>query len=82
METAQVSLIERAENLATSSHKGQKRWDRKTEYIEHPRAVVRYAFRSNFAKQVGWLHDVIEDCGCDSPDIKVIRVRRGCNRQR
>ena len=67
-------MIEKAEAFATKVHKGQYRKDdKKTPYIEHPRAVVE------LLKQIGindedvicaaWLHDVVEDS--DTPDTNI-----------
>lgn len=53
------NMIELAKSLATFAHEGQK--DKSgAPYIDHPRRVAE-RLRSHEGKQVGWLHDVLED---------------------
>lgn len=53
------NMLEIAKVLATVAHEGQT--DKTgAPYIDHPRRVAA-RLRSNEAKQVGWLHDVLED---------------------
>lgn len=63
-------MLDKAREFARKAHKGQTRWDGKTPYIEHPRAVAKRvkqitfghpeAFKIN-CQIVAWLHDVVED---------------------
>ncbi len=70
-----TDLTRAALAIATEAHKGQMRKDKKTPYIEHPKAVAELAvdlFRrrhhivdtrvSELVYVIGVLHDVIEDC--------------------
>ncbi len=70
-----TDLTRAALAIATEAHKGQMRKDKKTPYIEHPKAVAEIAvdlFRrrhhivdtrvSELVYVIGVLHDVIEDC--------------------
>lgn len=66
-----MTVVERALEIATKGHAGVFRWDRKTPYIEHPKAVAEYALNMN--DQFGLslnpellyvsciLHDLVED---------------------
>jgi len=53
------SNVERALELATEAHEGQKRWDG-SPYINHPIAVADQ-FDDVERKTVALLHDVLED---------------------
>ncbi len=56
-------LIEKAKQIATEAHKGQKRWGGEP-FITHPEAVAEAMKDSSESFiVVAWLHDVIEDCG-------------------
>jgi (p)ppGpp synthase/HD superfamily hydrolase len=53
------NMLEIAKALAKVAHEGQT--DKTgAPYIDHPRRVAE-RLRSNEGKQVGWLHDVLED---------------------
>lgn len=58
-------MLDYALQYATKAHEGQFRWDNKTPYIEHPKAVVKLlkSFKVNdpIILSAGYLHDVIED---------------------
>lgn len=58
------NLIEKAEQIAISAHKGQTRKDGKTPYIEHPTKVAKKLSQHNFRDEViaaAFVHDVLED---------------------
>ena len=56
-----MTLIKKAEQLATLLHKGQTRWDG-SPYIEHPRRVADSLEGKNPQIVVAaWLHDCVED---------------------
>jgi hypothetical protein len=63
-------LVTAAEQLARTAHRGQV--DKAgADYIEHPRRVAHRvrAFGSD-AQAVAWLHDVVEDCGVTTSDLR------------
>jgi (p)ppGpp synthase/HD superfamily hydrolase len=58
-------LIELAKEIATKTHKGQKRWDG-SDYINHPARIAQLLKdqgASDIEIAAAWLHDVIEDTG-------------------
>ena len=62
-----MEIEQKAQQFATKAHKEQYRKDRKTPYIEHPKAVVKILkeiaeITDSDIICAGWLHDVIEDC--------------------
>ena len=79
MESREKTKAELAELLATKWHTGQTRKNRVTPYIEHPKAVARLVgewyncveFKEDIVC-VALLHDVIEDCGISSGEIKAV----------
>jgi|LGOV01.1.fsa_nt_gb GTP pyrophosphokinase len=67
-----VSLVEKAYELAKTLHEGQFRKSGEP-YIAHPVAVASILERLNFDEDVicaGILHDVVEDCDCTVEDLK------------
>ena len=55
--------------LATKYHQGQFRHDKKTPYVEHPKAVAAQ-FTDPRYKAVAYLHDVLEDCNVDAITLR------------
>ena len=57
-------MIEQAMMIATSAHRGQKRWDGVEEFINHPKRIAK-ALKARGACDIevaaAWLHDVVED---------------------
>jgi len=69
-------LLSRAMELAMKAHKGQTRWDKKTEYISHPIAVMNMIATNGFmgiVQVAAILHDVVEDT-----KITLVDLRRLC----
>jgi len=67
-----MNLIEKAEQIATTAHKGQTRKDGKTPYIEHPTAVANILIKNNFPDEVvaaAFVHDVLEDTDFSEKDL-------------
>lgn len=67
-----MTLLDRAESLARSAHKGQERRDG-SPYIEHPERVAARCKRLGLSEQhqaAAWLHDAVED-GMDSKRLDV-----------
>ena len=73
-------ILELAKNIATKAHNSQFRNDKKTTYIEHPKAVVKILkdiYPINYFPGyvtykeliVAWLHDVIEDTKVTEIDL-------------
>ncbi|KKK94885.1 hypothetical protein LCGC14_2678350 [marine sediment metagenome] len=60
--------MKKAEQIATEAHKGQFRYDKKTPFIEHPRAVAE-SFNDPDRKIIAWLHDVAEDTDVSLDDL-------------
>jgi (p)ppGpp synthase/HD superfamily hydrolase len=60
------SLIEKAKQVATKAHDGQKRKVGNVPYIVHPEAVyqllVDVGIQNEDILAAAWLHDTIEDC--------------------
>jgi len=59
----EISLIERAANLARESHKGQKRMSGE-DYFKHPERVALELLKDGYDSSLvaaGFLHDVLED---------------------
>lgn len=60
-----MNIVEKAKEIATKAHEGQKRWGGEP-FITHPQALAERAARMGFTQQMQaccWLHDTIEDCG-------------------
>ena len=70
--TTNISAVEQAKQIATKAHKGQNRWDN-TPYITHPEAVAA-SVRTDRAKCVAWLHDVVEDTDVTLHDLVLAGV--------
>ncbi len=64
-----MNSVEKAREIATKAHAGQVRWDNITPYITHPQAVSCMV-KSDNAKCVAWLHDVVEDTKLTIEDLK------------
>ena len=68
-----MDLEERMKALAERGHAGQLRKDGKTDYVEHPRAVVALLRRWGVADAetlaVAWGHDLLEDTDVTEADI-------------
>lgn len=60
LETSTSELVLKAERFAVLSHGGQKRRDKVTPYIDHPKYVASLV-KTDTEKAVAWLHDVVED---------------------
>lgn len=61
-----MTLVERAELIATILHRDQRRKPADQDYIEHPKRLALKAHELGFpdyAVAAMWLHDTIEDCG-------------------
>lgn len=59
-----------AERIARKAHEGQKRRDGRP-YISHPQAVAdRVRSEGDEAAAVAWLHDVLEDCGLTTDELR------------
>lgn len=60
--------------FATIAHKNQFRWDNKTPYIEHPKAVVKllesFKVKNEDILNAGYLHDVLEDTDVTKAEIR------------
>ena len=54
------NVLVKAEIIARKAHRGQFRHDKKTPFIEHPKAVATVV-DTNEKKIIAWLHDVVED---------------------
>jgi len=66
---AQVALALR---IAEEAHRGQTRWDGKTPYVEHPKAVAEDVFMRGLGpggQVVALLHDVLEDTSLTAEDL-------------
>lgn len=59
--------IERARQIATIAHEGQKRTNG-SPYIEHPARIA--AKVEDRLKPIAWLHDVVEDTKVTLEDLK------------
>ncbi|MCT1366951.1 MULTISPECIES: HD domain-containing protein [Kocuria] len=75
-----LSLVSRAEALATAAHEGQKD-QAGNRYIDHPRRVAGYVARrceergvfgyeANVAVAAAWLHDVVEDTSVTEAQLR------------
>ena len=68
----EISLLNKAKNLAHRCHAGQTRWDG-SPYITHPESVVNRLIAKGLTSDgvliVGWLHDTVEDS-----NIKIISI--------
>lgn len=61
-------LLILAEKIATKAHMGQV--DKAgVPYIEHPKTVASYC-TTEYAKIIGWLHDVVEDTDVTLDDLR------------
>ena len=57
---------------AIEAHTGQLRWDKKTPYIEHPKAVASMVADRDHGyllQTIAILHDIVEDC-----DVEILEV--------
>jgi GTP pyrophosphokinase len=68
-----TSIVERAEAHARAAHAGRLRVGGEPE-VEHLRRVAELAgaHGGEFAAAVGWLHDIIEDCGVTALELQSI----------
>jgi len=68
-----MNLVQQAELLAETKHKGQFRKDGKTKYFEHLKNVVSELKSMGITDEnmlcAGWLHDTIEDTNTDYDEI-------------
>ncbi len=72
MKTEKIQeLLLLAEQIATEAHYGQFRDDKKTQFIEHPKAVAHFFSPYQWEEKVlAWLHDVLEDTTITEKDLK------------
>lgn len=67
-----MTLIARAELIATILHRDQRRKPADQDYIEHPRRLAAKATELDlpaYAVAAMWLHDTIEDCFVDRDQL-------------
>lgn len=69
-------LVELARTIATKAHQGQT--DKLgAAYIGHPARVAEHARRlgwDDYAVAAAWLHDVVEDCGVTTRDLRAAGI--------
>lgn len=69
----EISLIEKAAQIAVKAHNEQTRKSDGTPYVIHPFMVARKLMKYNFPETViaaGLVHDVVEDSDFTSEDIR------------
>lgn len=70
-----MTQTEIAYNIACKAHAGQKRRDGTTAYINHPKDVAnRLQGESDEVIAAAWLHDVPENTGIGSHDLRVAGI--------
>ena len=72
MRENEVNLVEKAKEIATKAHNGQKRWGGEP-FITHPEAIAKMARKMRLGEDVevlSWLHDVKEDCGVTDDELR------------